>query len=460
MSDRDARAKDGKAADEDALLTYEQAEDLERALFERLEREWHGAPPAGKPPLDFETWADLSSFFLGAEPDERRDVLEERGVPFADWAKSDAYYLRSLAADAEAGRTARMNAYARKCAEVVARRKTLPEPRPMEEAAEAEPAPPAAVAAAPLLPDAPLDVATFQKAEPGAAPLPPVVRAPEHLRGTMRAREMPTAMWVEQGKLPFAPGAAAPPAAAAPPVPVASPSPAAGVAPLPAVVRAPEHLRGTVNTPEMPAAHWEERGKLPFAPGAAAPPPAAAGAAPLPPVVRGPEALRTTAKAPDMPAGYWEERGKLPFAAAGAASPAGAAPPAPAPPPAPPPGTGASVGVKRAPAELAATLPLGADLSPFLPAAPPFEQTRGGGEAQPPELSLKQYVSFCVDVALAGDAQMKEEVMRAYGVRGETGRAALDEHWRKVFAGDPAQRTAFDGLCAQYTAIKRGQAPR
>ncbi len=42
-------------------------------------------------------------------------------------------------------------------------------------------------------------------------------------------------------------------------------------------------------------------------------------------------------------------------------------------------------------------------------------------------------------------------------VRGEAARVALDEHWRKVFAGDPAQRAAFDGLCAQYTAIKRAQ---
>ena len=141
---------------------------MERALFERLDRLRHGGPPPDKPPLDFDAWADLSAFFLGAAPEDRLGVLDERGIPLEDWTRSEEHHVRSLAADIVAKRTTRADRYARKCAEVVARRNTAPEP-PAEAEAEATPAVPAAVPAA-----AP-DVATFQKVNPAPTGLPTVV---------------------------------------------------------------------------------------------------------------------------------------------------------------------------------------------------------------------------------------------------------------------------------------------
>jgi hypothetical protein len=374
-------------------LTREHAEQLERNVLDAIARREAGGEPAPDLPLDFASWAELSALLLGAGLDERLDVLEERGLSLDDWTRCETHYFRSLAADVAAGRVARAELYARLCGEVIARSKALPvAPAPEAPAARAPAAPPPLPPAA--APPPPPDVATFQKIEQGMAPLPAVVQAPDELRGTIRTRELPIAAWLEQGKLPFSPAAPTPAGAPAPPAVRAAPAPPA------------------------------------------APPPPLPAAAPL---VRPPPG---------------DVADTLPL---GADLSAYLRAPAPAPPAAPPPPPVAAPPVTPTPGDVAGTLPLGADLSAYIRPALPFAGQGGGGDENDfSRWQVVHYASLTVDLEM--DPQRRGEILQRYGLKGEAGLAALHQHWQRVLAAEPAKRVELDLRRAQYAAIRRGQA--
>jgi hypothetical protein len=210
----------------------------------------HGA--GDEIPLDFEAWAELSARMLGRTLDERFDMLEELGVRSADWMRSDEHYTSALAADLVEGRMERAERYAGKCVAEVERRKRAPQ-QAEPEAAD-RPGEPRALAAADIgAASTPPDLATFQVVAqlpgPGARPLPPVVSAPESIKGTAAGFVLPAALREAQGRLPFAP---APNVAPAP-----QPPSAAGTVQLPSTAGS-----GTLPLGADPMA--EARATLPF----------------------------------------------------------------------------------------------------------------------------------------------------------------------------------------------------
>jgi hypothetical protein len=101
------------------------------------------------------------------------------------------------------------------------------------------------------------------------------------------------------------------------------------------------------------------------------------------------------------------------------------------------------------------TLPLGADLSAYVRAALPFaEQTMGGGTVRFPKLKVNEYVTFCARVTDASPEEV-EKIQEEFEVRGRLAREAVDNHWRHVFAINPALRAAFEGLFPGYLAYVR-----
>ena len=64
-----------------------------------------------------------------------------------------------------------------------------------------------------------------------------------------------------------------------------------------------------------------------------------------------------------------------------------------------------------------------------------------------PELTVEQYASLCVEIALSPDRL--DYTLYRYHITAEQ-RAALDTHWRARFAAEPALRAAFAQAFAAY----------
>jgi hypothetical protein len=140
---------------------------------DRREPEAPAAPPEevraiapGDAPLGFEAWAELSIRWIGAHTEEKLAELGARGLTLEVWTRLDDAYLRALSADLIAGRTERPARYASLCNAEMARRAGTPAP------------------------EAP-------------ASMPPVVRAPESLRGTAEGLDLPAAVREAMARLPF-----------------------------------------------------------------------------------------------------------------------------------------------------------------------------------------------------------------------------------------------------------------
>ena len=137
--------------------------------------------------LDFETWATMSARLLHLGPDERLEVLDQRGIDDTDWSRSDEHHTVALAAEVAAGRMGRAERYGRACAAELERRK---------KGAPEEP-PPVAGAVAPARPAlsgtmAARDLPTFV-AQAAAHPLPfGAIPSPEFLASLDAPRSPPS----------------------------------------------------------------------------------------------------------------------------------------------------------------------------------------------------------------------------------------------------------------------------
>lgn len=248
---------------------------------------------------------------------------------------------------------------------------------------------------------------------------------------------------------PLPPEHAAAPAPAAEPEPVAEPEPIAE----PPVVEAPvpvpvPHVE--VPTFALPTTA-PERPLLPTA--LAAQPPSSETSTPT---FKRPSALGGTALTLDVPRGP-----AMPFVATGSVAPAPAkatAEPAAQPPPA----EAGPPAQKRAPAGLGGTaLALDAPRGPALPfgaAAKAEQRPAPPPAASPPAaLTIEQYASFCVELEIYADRPA--EVLARYRLTAAD-RAALDEHYRQVFAQRPMESLTFQRACASYKAWLQAQAKR
>jgi len=113
-------------------------------------------------------------------------------------------------------------------------------------------------------------------------------------------------------------------------------------------------------------------------------------------------------------------------------------------PPVPPPGQG----VART-TELSVVGRVQGETRP-LTGSPLTGSTVGAGAGSFPTLNVKQYASFCTDLAFwpAHAAQ----TFHKYGVRDEAARAAMDEEWRTQFAKLPTLWAEFAQARAEYEA--------
>lgn len=150
--------------------------------------------------IDFATWAALSARLLKLDQEARFDVLEEREIDPAVFARAEARWVMALSDDLAIEKMDRVDLYAACCAAEMQRRAAPePEPEPKPSApATAEPAPikapappvlvPAKEIAAPFLaPEIP--AREVPSAPPPVISRPPVLRAPSHLAGTMMSPE-------------------------------------------------------------------------------------------------------------------------------------------------------------------------------------------------------------------------------------------------------------------------------
>lgn len=191
-------------------------------------------PTASALTLTFEAWAELSARLLNLDKEARLDVLFEREVDPAAFARCDAHYVLELGRDMAQGRNDRVDSYAQKCVAEMERRKAAP-PEPVAEAEtsrtgdeEALAAPPQADATGvpsflqeqPVPPPPALDV---------AAPKPAVPLSPKDLASTSAVFAMPSAL--RAGALPFS-STAAPSITAKPAEPNAPRPPQTGVDPV------------------------------------------------------------------------------------------------------------------------------------------------------------------------------------------------------------------------------------
>lgn len=64
-----------------------------------------------------------------------------------------------------------------------------------------------------------------------------------------------------------------------------------------------------------------------------------------------------------------------------------------------------------------------------------------------PTLTMEQYASLCVDIEMA--PAQAPEILRRYGAN-EPGKRVLDEGWSRIFAEQPARRTAFESAKVAY----------
>lgn len=83
------------------------------------------------------------------------------------------------------------------------------------------------------------------------------------------------------------------------------------------------------------------------------------------------------------------------------------------------------------------------------PAPPAKEPPAPASKPQPapPLISLEQYASLRVEVAL--EPAKVREILARYRVTNEQ-RAALDAYWQGRIAGEPELRAAYDGACSTY----------
>ncbi|MBI4702916.1 MAG: hypothetical protein HY744_17500 [Deltaproteobacteria bacterium] len=248
------------------------------------------------------------------------------------------------------------------------------------------------------------------------------------------------------GSVPAAPAVPAAASPAAPPLPPVAvdvpPAPPAGPRPPP-----PARGARVMGGPAVPG-----RAREPAAPG----PVAADQGGTLPPAQRSPFA-----------------EGVLPFVSDHAASPPPAVPARVAPPAAAPggdetapisqtglvvarlrpalpfepapPGAGPAPGAARSGPAGAPALPfdlVGRPASPVAPGSPEDDT--------PPALTLEQYASLCAEHAAYPDREAQIETR--YQIRDRPGRARLDRHWQERFAREPALRSEWERLRAQYQA--------
>jgi len=129
--------------------------------------------PTPAPVLTFEAWAELSVRFAGAPPEDLVAALAARGVTLAVWRRFDDAYGRVLSDDLRAGQRERPAVYE-------ARYKAEQARHACHVGAPAEGTPPV-----PSAPDL----------------------APAHLRGTSGLPDLPAAVVVAMGRMPFVPPA-------------------------------------------------------------------------------------------------------------------------------------------------------------------------------------------------------------------------------------------------------------
>lgn len=192
--------------------------------------------------MDFETWAALSARLLKLDQEARFDLLEERQLDPADFARAEERWVMALSDDLSAEKMARVDFYAARCAGEMQRRREAKE--------------------APVVAPAPVPVST-----PLAAAPAPVAMTPSDVVVPFAAPPAPL-LAVAQPAMPPPPRFVAIPAppiqeavtdtpALRPPAPVA-------IMPLPTVVRAPAHLAGTMMTPEAVGLPRAPAAALPF----------------------------------------------------------------------------------------------------------------------------------------------------------------------------------------------------
>lgn len=77
----------------------------------------------GEKLIDFEAWCDVSARMTRRDAAGRAAVLKEKGLDPELWTRSEEHYNRMIVEDVESGRHDRREAYGRRCADELARRK-------------------------------------------------------------------------------------------------------------------------------------------------------------------------------------------------------------------------------------------------------------------------------------------------------------------------------------------------
>lgn len=174
------------------------------------------------------------------------------------------------------------------------------------------------------------------------------------------------------------------------------------------------------------------------------PPPAAPPPVTTAPPGRAPDALRTTAESLDLPAAVHAAMGRLPFR-----SPAEATPPP----------EKAAARTLKVPvmASLGGTLPLDSTAIQRAVAAVPFTARAAAAATVVsfPALTVRQYVSLRGELWLRPAA--RAETLLRYGVPNEAALAALMQHWGEQLGTDAALRAAVDEATDLYTRWVRGE---
>jgi hypothetical protein len=196
--------------------------------------------------------------------------------------------------------------------------------------------------------------------------------------------------------------------------------------------------------PEAPRPTRPPASKAPVTRQSPALPPVAAGDVPPPsaPPLMAPEIAaptprvsRRTEPLPQMSAEAWERQGALPFR--------------PASPGQPPPGRAVKTRQCRvAGLDPGGTTPPGNDSIERARAVLPFPRRPAF-----PRLTLEQYVSLCVDVALWPTHAI--ETRRRYGVPDEAAGRALDAHWQEKLSRSAELCAERDAAVATYTGWRR-----
>jgi hypothetical protein len=85
------------------------------------------------------------------------------------------------------------------------------------------------------------------------------------------------------------------------------------------------------------------------------------------------------------------------------------------------------------------------------------DATTGGGTSPFSHWKVSTYATLCAEVGDA-PAQRTDAILARFGVPDALTRAALDNHWRQVFAADPAKLAEFKQLLPIYLEyVRKGQ---